>query len=161
MDRFQRLTLRLSHIQKTIQRIKTVEMNQLGLKGSHALCISCFIAHPEGLTAAQMCTAANLDKAAVSRIFRDLESSGCIRFADTASDGQRKYRTRFVLTEQGHRLANTVSQKISRCVSAGKNRISDEELERFYETLAKLTQNLDALCTELEQASGETMEETQ
>lgn len=161
MDRFQRLTLRLSHIQKTIQHIKTMEMNQLGLKGSHALCISCFIAHPEGLTAAQMCTAARLDKAAVSRIFRDLEGSGYIRCADAAPDGQRKYRARFVLTEQGRRLAGSVSQKINRCVNAGKNRISDEELEHFYETLAKLTQNLDALCAELEQTSGEPMEETE
>lgn len=147
MDRFQRLTLRLSHIQKTIQRIKTLEMDKLGLKGSHAQCISCLIAHPEGLTAGQISAQAGIDKAAVSRTLRDLEAMHYICYADS-----KKYRGTLTLTEKGRTMAVFVGQEIQRCVSAGREAISDDELFRFYETLGKLTRNLDALCETLESA---------
>lgn len=147
MDRFQRLTSRLSHVQKTIGRIKTLEMEKMGLKGGHAQCISCLIAHPEGLTAAEICRLTGLDKAAVSRTLRDL--AGCYYIRMPAEDTKR-YRHLITLTEKGRTMAAFAGQEIQRCVSAGSARISDEEFYCFYETLDKLTRNLDSLCAALE-----------
>lgn len=147
MDRFQRLTFRLSHVQKTIGRIKTLEMEKMGLKGSHAQCISCLIAHPEGLTAAEICRETGLDKAAVSRTLRDLANS---YFIQMPPQDIKRYRRRITLTEKGHTMAAFVGQEIHRCVSVGSARITDEEFYRFYETLDKLIRNLDSLCADLE-----------
>lgn len=147
MDRFQRLTSRLSHVQKTIGRIKTLEMEKMGLKGGHAQCISCLIAHPEGLTAAEICRQTGLDKAAISRTLRDLADS---YYIEIPVEDAKRYRHCITLTEKGRTMAAFVGQEIQRCVSAGSAQITDEEFYRFYETLEKLTRNLDRLCTELE-----------
>ena len=49
-----------------------MEMTELGLKGTHVMCLF-FLHHtPEGLTAAQLCQLCAEDKAAISRTIATL-----------------------------------------------------------------------------------------
>lgn len=145
MDRFQRLTLKLAKLQKTIQRIKTHQMSALGLKGAHAACVSFLVKHPEGMTATQLCECTELNKAAVSRLLKELEQGEYICY----EEGKR-YRTKIYLTEQGKRMAESFHERMISAVNAGKNAITENELEQFYNILDRLTENLDGFCQTLD-----------
>ena len=53
-DRFETFVLTINRIYRCIQRIKDREMEALGLKGSHVMCLFQLRQHPEGLTAAEL-----------------------------------------------------------------------------------------------------------
>ena len=55
-DRFETFVLTINRIYRCIQRIKDREMEALGLKGSHVMCLFQLRQHPEGLTAAERMT---------------------------------------------------------------------------------------------------------
>ena len=73
IHRFEQLTTGVSQIYKNIQRIKTLEMRSLGLKGTHVMCLYFLSSHPDGLTASDLCALCKENKAGISRILSDLK----------------------------------------------------------------------------------------
>ena len=146
---FERLTSGVTSIYKSIQKIKRLHMDNIGLKGAHVMCIYYLYANPEGLTGADLCHKCKEDKAAVSRILSDLENLQMIYYQN-AGDG-RKYRARAILTEKGKSCGYKINILIDHAVIAGGNGLSDQDVETFYRVLFTISDNLKALCSNLEE----------
>lgn len=145
IDRFEKLTIGISQIYKSIQRIKKQQMSEIGLKGTHVMCIYHLSGHPDGLTAADLCEMCKEDKAGISRILSDLEHGGFICY-ESAND--KKYRAKALLTPKGQKYAKTVNDMILHATEKGGSGITETEREIFYRVLFLISDNLKQLCTE-------------
>ena len=136
-DRFEAFITGVTVCYKYIQRIKALEMTELGLKGTHVTCLFFLSNHPEGLTAAQLCTLCAEDKASVSRTVADLRSRGYI-----AQSGEKHYRAPLQLTPEGVQAAKQMEPMIERWVLSGGDGLTQEQREIFYKSLALIGENL-------------------
>ncbi len=144
MDRFERFTTQIFHIYRYIQRIKTMEMTDLGLKGNQVLCLFHLFQHPEGLTPTELCRRSEEDKAAVSRTLRELEEKGHVSRPEEAE--RKRYRTKVFLTEQGKQTAAIIQQRSASVVEKGGAGLSEEQREQLYTALDRISSNLATLC---------------
>ena len=135
-QRFQNFLTGITVCYKYIQRIKSAEMTELGLKGTHMMCLFYLHHHPEGLTAAQLCQLCAEDKAAISRTLATLQKDGYI------TTGEKKYRALLQLTEKGTEVALRVDQLIAQWVGFGGDGLSDEDRAAFYKCLELISENL-------------------
>ena len=71
--RFETFVLSINRIYRCIQKIKSQEMTELGLKGTHVMCLFQLRQYPQGLTAAELSHFCMEDKAAISRAISRLE----------------------------------------------------------------------------------------
>lgn len=137
IHRFDAFVTGITTCYKHIQRIKSMEMTELGLKGTHVMCLFYLHLHPEGLTAAQLCTLCDEDKAAISRTTAELSAGGYIR-----SEPEQKYRAKLYLTPSGTALAGKMDELIGQWVSAGGEGLSESQRENFYHSLGVIAGNL-------------------
>lgn len=136
IDRFQAFVSGITICYKYIQKIKTMEMTEFGLKGTHVMCIF-YIYHSEGdLTAAQLCQLCAEDKAAISRTLVTLHEKGYVE-----SEG-KKYKAHLRLTEKGQILAEQIDGLIEQWVGLGGDGLSEEERNSFYSALELISSNL-------------------
>ena len=135
-ERFEAFITGVTVCYKYIQRIKSMEMTELGLKGTHMTCLFYLSNHTEGLTAAQLCQLCAEDKASISRTVADLRSRGYI------AQGPKQYRAPLQLTEEGVRIAEQMEQMIVRWVASGGDGMTDAQRDAFYESLALISGNL-------------------
>ena len=145
IDRFEKLTIGISQIYKSIQRIKKQQMSEIGLKGTHVMCIYHLSSHPDGLTAAALCEMCKEDMAVISRILSDLEHGGFIYY-ESAND--KKYRAKALLTLEGQKCAKTVNDMILHATEKGGAGITETEREIFYRVLFLISDNLNQIGTE-------------
>ncbi len=136
IQRFQAFVTGITVCYKYIQRIKSAEMTEFGLKGTHMMCLFFLHHQPEGLTAAQLCQLCAEDKAAISRTLATLQKDGYI------TTGTKKYRAQLQLTEKGLDLARQVDGLISQWVGFGGDGLSDEDRATFYRCLELISTNL-------------------
>lgn len=147
-DSFEQLTSGVTRIYKSIQKIKRLRMDRIGLKGTHVMCIHYLYAYPEGLTGTELCAKCREDKAGISRILSDLEASHMICYQDAGS--KKKYRAKAVLTEEGLAYGAKVNAYIEHAVIAGANGLDASDTEAFYRVLFTIADNLDELCNKIE-----------
>ena len=76
------------------------------------------------------------DKAAVSRALRVLQEKGYVEYAPHGRNEIVK------LTEEGAKLAESISAKINSAVDAGSAKLTEEQREFFYHSLLEITDNL-------------------
>ena len=136
IDRFQSFVSGITICYKYIQKIKSMEMTEFGLKGTHVMCIF-YISHSkEKLTAAQLSQLCAEDKAAISRTLVTLQDKGYIEA------GEKKYRAHLHLTEKGEILASQIDSLIEQWVGFGGDGLSEEERTMFYHALDLISLNL-------------------
>ena len=143
-ERFQAFVTGISVCYKYIQKIKSLEMTEFGLKGAHAMFLFFLHSHPEGLTAAQLSQLCAEDKAAVSRSLASLLEEGYI-----VSD-EKKYRSRIRLTQRGEEVACRIDQMIERWVESGGDGLTEQDRDVFYSSLELISNNLRGKIGELE-----------
>lgn len=146
IQRFAVFVTTVNMIYRSIQRIKTREMTELGLKGTHVMCLFQLNQYPQGLTATQLSTLCVEDKAAVSRAITKLKEKGLVTVEDIGA--KRRYRARILLTEQGRNTAAQMIGYIETAVMKGGEGLTQEERETFYQVLHKISQNLSDYSTE-------------
>lgn len=139
IGRFQEFITGITVCHKYIQRIKNAEMTEFGLKGIHVSCMFYLHGHPDGLTAAQLCTLCAEDKASISRTVSDLRTRGYIEPVSG-----KNYRAPLRLTAAGEEIARRMTPLIESWVSVGGEGLSDEDRGNFYESLAHISTNLRA-----------------
>ena len=122
---------------KYIQRIKTLEMTELGLRGTHAMCLFYLHHNPQGLTAAQLCQLCDEDKGAISRTLSELETKGYLH-----TRAAKKYRAEIMLTPEGTALAEKMDALIESWVGIGGDGLTEEQRSSFYQTLERIAANL-------------------
>lgn len=136
IDRFQSFVSGITICYKYIQKIKSMEMTEFGLKGTHVMCIF-YISHSEEeLTAAQLCQLCAEDKAAISRTLVTLQEKGYVEA------GEKKYRAHLRLTDKGKALAGQIDGLIEQWVGFGGDGLSEEERNAFYFALDLISANL-------------------
>ena len=131
-DRFETFVLTINRIYRCIQRIKDREMEALGLKGSHVMCLFQLRQHPEGLTAAELAE-------------RRLEELGLVELPEEG--GKRRYRAKLRLTEAGRAAAERMTGKIRQAVQRGGRGLTDGQREDFYRALGVIARNLEQICS--------------
>ena len=136
IKRFEAFVTGITLCYKYIQKIKSAEMTELGLKGTHVMCIFFLSHNPGGLTAAQLCRLCAEDKAAVSRTVAELQREGYV------APGEKKYRAALRLTEKGMVIAKRVDELIEQWVAFGGAGLSDSDREAFYRALELISNNL-------------------
>lgn len=136
LQRFQTFVGGINCCYKYIQQIKSIEMAEFGLKGTHAMCLFFLSQHPQGLTAAALSHLCEEDKAAISRTITSLQKDGFIAACD------KKYRALLQLTEEGRQIASQVTQIIEQWVDFGSFGISEEDRTTFYRVLGAIGNNL-------------------
>ena len=142
-NRFEKFTLLIDGIRKSIHKIKLDEAPRLGVKGVHVFWIFELFLHPEGLTATEIANVSRIDRSLVSREIETLKSDGYITSAVTSKP--RKYNERLVLTDKGMALAENIMQKVSSVQEVVSRDIDTKELATFYSVLERLYENFNAL----------------
>lgn len=135
-QRFESFVTGMTVCYKHIQRIKSTEMTELGLKGTHAMCLFFLDRYEDGLTAAELCRLCNEDKAAISRSLATLREKNYI-----CGEG-KAYRVKWQLTEDGQRLSERVGELVAQWVGFGGEGLSDEDRDTFYRVLEHISTNL-------------------
>ncbi len=136
LQRFEAFVSGITMCYKYIQRIKSTEMTELGLKGAHVMCLFFMDRYEDGLTATELCRLCNEDKAAISRTLGTLREKGCIQ-----SEGNA-YRAKWTLTEEGRAITRHVCTLVDQWVGFGGEGLSEEEREVFYKVLEHISDNL-------------------
>ncbi len=140
-DRFIRLSVSLSRLQKVIQRIKASGMSRIELKAGHTLVLCTLAAAPEGYRFSELTDRCDLDPAMISRVLADL-----VRCELVEKQGQPgKYNALYLLTEAGHDRAARVGAVVSDVQRRADEGIDPAELATFYKVLDRLTRNLEAV----------------
>lgn len=137
IQRFDAFVSGITACYKYIQRIKSMEMTEFGLKGTHVMCLYYLRRNPAGLTAAQLCGLCAEDKAAISRTVSELRSRGYI-----TTLSEKAYRAMLTLTAAGQELARKFDHLIEGWVSTGGDGLTDEERSDFYKSLSAIAENL-------------------
>ena len=143
--RYERFTTLMMSINRSIRRIKNVEMAEYDLKAPHVACLYYLRARGK-LTLKELCEICEEDKANLSRILDSLEERG---YVVCLSESARRYRSPYALSEKGKELGEYVSKKIEKVLERSGDGISPEELEMMYACLDRVNLNLAQICDEL------------
>lgn len=140
MDRFRTFTVQISRMARLVHRIKMEETAKFGLKSTHVSCL--YYMYQEGgtMTFRELCLACEEDKAAVSRSVDYLKSHGYVR-----AEGEG-YKTPLTLTETGAAVGKSLSETIVEVLAQASEGLSDENRKIFYDSLALIGDNLQAIC---------------
>ena len=137
-DRFLLFSSRLNDAQKSLARIKQKKMEHYGLGGAHVLCICQLEEVQKGLTKTELVKRCGVDKAQISRVIADVLEKNYI----TVSNPQSSYRQRYVLTEEGDRIAKEIKQIILDINSFVSDSIPQVDIENFYATFNTICEKL-------------------
>ena len=137
IQRFDAFVSGITSCYKYIQRIKSMEMTEFGLKGTHVMCLYYLRQNPAGLTASQLCGLCAEDKAAISRTVSELKTRGYI-----TTLSEKAYRAMLTLTAAGQEVARKFDRLIDGWVTVGGDGLTDEERSDFYRSLFTILENL-------------------
>lgn len=146
IERFETFVSLISQLQKDIQKLKQLQMQEFGLKGPDVMCLYYLSKYETGLTHSQLCQLTSVDKAAISRILADLLKKEYI-FYPEKKEG-KKYNTNAVLTPSGIEIATKLNEGISNMVTTFSEGISDKDRCTMYRSLQKIAENLNQELTE-------------
>ena len=136
--RFERFTLLIDGIHKSIHNLKSTIAPHLGVKGVHVLWVYELLKHDDGLTAAELATRSKVNRSLISREIEALMKDGYVVYK---GGGSGRYNEKLLLTNKGRALAEKIREEVVRIQGAVDESISEEELFAFYNTLEKLSAN--------------------
>ena len=141
-NRFETFTVLINRISRNIRRIKNQEMAEYGLRSAHISCLF-HLYVTGGLTATELCSRCEEDKATISRAVEYLEDNGYIA---CESAGAKRYRSPLRLTEKGSGVGGQIADKVQRVLDAVSVGLTEPERLAFYRSLSIISDSLDALA---------------
>ena len=151
--RFEKFTLLIDGIHKSINKLKFDTAPYLGVKSVHVFWVYELSLHPDGLTAAEIAAVSMVDRSLISREIAALKKDGYVECEDTGK--KRSYNARITLTEKGRELAAKITKEAMYVQSMVDVGITAEELVGFYSTLEKLYANFASLTSGEKSAQNE------
>ena len=142
-QRYETFTSLILNISRCVQKIKNVEMANLGLKGRQVQCLFALYNSDDGASVTTLCELCGEDKGMMSRTLKELIAQELV-YVDEQKE--RKYRNPVKLTEKGNEVASIVSVKISEMVDLGSMGITENEREQMYYSLSLISDNLTKIC---------------
>ena len=140
-DRFESFLKATNQINKAIQKIKTREMKEFGLKGGHVMCLFQLRRHGGVATQAELVEWCNEDKAAISRTIGELEERQLIVYED-GTTGNKKYKLQVLLTKKGEDITEKMGGKIMDAVETASQGYTKAQRDMFYDVLFQVASNL-------------------
>ncbi len=140
-DRFETFATTIAFLSRSIQRIKAREMEAVGLKSGHVMCMYALGKAEGGLTAAELVGASGEDKAAVSRTVAELEEKGYVHLDVPAE--KRAYRSKILLTDKGRETVAYINRRVDEALAVGSAGLSEAQRSELYATLGLIAKNLD------------------
>ena len=138
VDRFAQFVAGISCISRCIQKIERDVMVHYGLKGPHAQYLIAMSRYPDGVTATQLSSLCEKDKAAVSRAVSELEKNGLIHRAGEGNS----YRAMLTLTVQGKKAADQLIRQAEIAVEQAGLGLTDDARATFYSAFNLIDSNL-------------------
>lgn len=145
-DRFETFATTIAFLNRSIQRIKAREMEAVGLKSGHVMCMYALGKAEAGLTAAELVGVSGEDKAAVSRTVAELEEKGYVHL-DVPGD-KRAYRSKILLTGKGRETVEYINRRVDQALAVGSAGLSGEQRDSLYASLRLIAENLDRYVRE-------------
>ena len=138
--RFEKFTLLIDGIHKSINKIKFDTAPYLGVKSVHVFWIYELALHPEGMTAAEIAAASMVDRSLVSREIAALKKGG---YVESDGDGKKRgYNARITLTEKGRELDREHISRIKKLDAIAMEGLNESEKAILMEILPKIRNNL-------------------
>lgn len=145
-ERYEMFTVLIARATRCLYKIKTEEMSEFDLKGSHVSCIY-YLYKTHSLTAKELCDVCEEDKANISRTIKYLEENGYIY---SEADSQKKYKVSLLLTEKGKAVGNSIANKIDEILRESSDGLTEENRKIFYLSLLTICNNLERICKRYE-----------
>lgn len=142
ISRYEQFTTAISSIYHYFQKIERDEMERCGLRGTYTQYLLAIDRSVDGITAAQLSELCEKDKAAVSRAVAEMEMQGLVTRSVT---GERVYRARLCLTEEGKRAAEFVRRRSQVAVDLAGNGLNDDDRAVLYAALERIAGNLQSI----------------
>ena len=137
VDRFENFTYHILKIGKLIQRLKTLEVEEYGLKAVHVMCIYCLNKSINGLSSKELVEYTLEDKAAVSRALNLLKEKGLVDYE------ANKYNGLIHLTSSGKKIAQEINRKSLEALNKSGIELNDDERAFLYQTLDQILFNIE------------------
>ena len=150
-ERFRDFTVLVANLNRCISRIKTEEMAEYNLKGSHVSCIYYIYRYGE-LSPKELCDLSGEDKSNISRTLKYLEDNGYLVVDFHKS---KKYQRPIELTELGKKVGEEITYKINKVLSYASVGLSDEDRNIMYQGLNLINERLNKLCLDYDNKSKE------
>lgn len=135
-DLFVDFTVSILKLNKLMQKIKTFEMEKLGLKPIHVMCCYYLNKNPQGLTAKELGELTLEDKAAISRALKIMQNNGYVQYSSNVRNAV------IVLTDKGKEIAANICGKADKAVMAGSVDFTADERNFFYKSLDAIVDNI-------------------
>lgn len=144
-ERFNDFVQLIEGIHKNVNKIKLSIAPTLGVKSVHIFWLYELLSHPAGLTATTLASKSKIDRSLVSREVEELRERGYVEVVGGGGEKRKNYNSRIRLTEEGRALALTITEYAMAAQSEVDTGVSEDELQSFYVTLRKLSDNLSRL----------------
>ena len=146
-DRYMVFTRTITGLMYCIQKIRTLAVEEFGLKGGSMNCLYHLSRSGQGLTLSELSCLCEEDKAAVSRSVHEMVDSHYARLETT--NGSR-YRARIYLTDAGLHAALVLDEAVKAAVEEGGRFMTPQMRETFYSCLTGIYKNLQGYIGRIE-----------
>ena len=142
-ERFREFSGLVSRAEKALQRVKTENVKDYGLRGVHVSCLLALHERPEGLTATELAAACGVDRAQISRVTAELRGLDLV--CEASPGPRRRYRGALELTEEGRAAAAEMAGIVDEKLQRVSGDIPPEELTVFYRVFGAIVERLEKL----------------
>ena len=142
-ERFREFSGLVSRAEKALQRVKTENVQDYGLRGVHVSCLLALHERPEGLTATELASVCGVDRAQISRVTAELRGLDLV--CEASPGPRRRYRGALELTEEGRAAAAEMAGIVDEKLQRVSGDIPPEELTVFYRVFGAIVERLEKL----------------
>lgn len=142
-ERFREFSGLVSRAEKALQRVKTENVKDYGLRGVHVSCLLALHERPEGLTATELASVCGVDRAQISRVTAELRGLDLV--CEASPGPRRRYRGALKLTEEGRAAAAEMAGIVDEKLQRVSGDIPPEELTVFYRVFGAIVERLEKL----------------
>lgn len=142
-ERFREFSGLVSRAEKALQRVKTENVKDYGLRGVHVSCLLALHERPEGLTATELASVCGVDRAQISRVTAELRGLDLV--CEASPGPRRRYRGALELTEEGRAAAAEMAGIVDEKLQRVSGDIPPEELTVFYRVFGTIVERLEKL----------------
>ena len=142
-ERFREFSGLVSRAEKALQRVKTENVKDYGLRGVHVSCLLALHERPEGLTATELASVCGVDRAQISRVTAELRGLDLV--CEASPGPRRRNRGALELTEEGRAAAAEMAGIVDEKLQRVSGDIPPEELTVFYRVFGAIVDRLEKL----------------
>lgn len=135
-ERFKIFTNHINSINRSIRRIKNIEMKEYDLKSPHVSCIY-YLYKEKSLSIKELTKLCDVDKSAISRTLDYLLNNDFI-----VINGDKGYKNNLILTNKGNIVGKYISDKVDNILNEASKGLTEEERKILYKALDIIDNNL-------------------